>query len=87
MPGSRPTMLLDTIEIDEEALRDAYDERVDEYEQPERRLVERLVFPDEAAAEAGRSRARGGRNGPSRRWSPIAGSTLADIDLGDVTRG
>ncbi len=48
-----PEMLLDTVEVDEEALREAYADRRDEFVQPERRLVERLVYPtQDAAAEA-----------------------------------
>ncbi len=40
-----PEMLTDTVQLDEPALRAAYDERIAEFKQPERRLVERLVFP------------------------------------------
>ena len=47
-----PDMLLDTVEVEEELLQAAYDERIAEFVQPERRLVERLIFPDQAAAEA-----------------------------------
>ena len=50
-----PEMIIDTVEVDDEALRAAYDERADEYRQPERRLVERLAFADTAAAEAAKA--------------------------------
>ncbi|MEQ8367138.1 MAG: SurA N-terminal domain-containing protein, partial [Roseicyclus sp.] len=47
-----PTMLMDTITIDEDALRDLYTDREGFYRQPERRLLERLVFLQEADAQA-----------------------------------
>ena len=51
-----PDMLVDTITPDEDALRAMYDERIEEYVRPERRLVERLIYPDQAAADAARAR-------------------------------
>ncbi len=47
-----PEMLLDKVEIDEDRLREIYDNRKSEYVIPEKRVVERLVFasPDEAKA-------------------------------------
>merc|ERR1711916_218194 len=45
-----PEMILDSVELDEQSLRDAYERRIDEFDTPERRLVERLVFVDEASA-------------------------------------
>ena len=46
-----PAMVLDSIEVDETVLQDIYQQRLDNYVQPERRLVERLVYPDQAAAD------------------------------------
>ncbi len=79
-----PDMLIDTIEIDDATLREIYEERRDEYDTPERRLVERLVFPDEAAAEAARAAIEAGET-TFEALVDERGLTLADIDLGDVT--
>ncbi len=79
-----PDMLLDTVEVDEVALREAYERRSSEFRQPERRLVERLVFAttDEAEAAAERMRAD-----ESAFDALIAERDLdpQDVDLGDVT--
>ncbi len=80
-----PEMIIDTVEVDEEAMRDAYDARAEEFIQPERRLVERLVFPDEAAAQAAADRIA---NGESSFEDEVEARDLdlADVDMGDVTR-
>ena len=80
-----PDMILDQVEVDEEALRQLYDERLDEYNKPERRLVERLVFGDEAAA----AEAKAALDASSTTFEALVqerGIALADIDLGDVTQ-
>ncbi len=80
-----PEMLLDTVEVDEDALRRLYDQRADQYQQPERRLVERLVFSDEAAAtEALAQLEVGGTN--FEQLVRDRELELSDVDLGDVTR-
>lgn len=79
-----PEMLLDTVEVDEQAIRDLYQQRISDYVQPERRLVERLVFQDAAAAQAARDRLDAG----TASFEDIVaerGLTLDDIDLGDVS--
>lgn len=79
-----PSMIIDSVEIDADSLRAAYDERIDEFNQPERRLVERLAFPDAPAAEA--AMARIGESDAS--FEDVVGERgleLADIDLGDVS--
>jgi peptidyl-prolyl cis-trans isomerase D len=78
-----PETLVESIPTDEAALRAAYDQRIDEFVQPERRLVERLAFADAAAAEAARNRLDAG----AATFDDLVaerGLTLADIDLGDV---
>jgi peptidyl-prolyl cis-trans isomerase D len=80
-----PDMLLDTIEPDEAALRAVYEDRIAEFVQPERRLVERLVFPDEAAAEAAKARIDAGE-ADFEALVAERGLALADVDLGDVAR-
>ena len=80
-----PDMLLDTIEPDEDALRAIYEDRIDEYVQPEQRLVERLVFSTESAATEALDRIRDGEI-TFDALVEARGLTLDDIDLGDVAR-
>lgn len=79
-----PEMMLSEIEVPEEELRRLYDERSSEYNRPERRLVERLVFPDQAAAEAAKAALEDGATFESLVQG--RGLTLPDVDLGDVTQ-
>ena len=79
-----PDMLIDTVEIEEEALREAFRLRESEFIRPERRLVERLVFPTEDAARAARDRIDAGE----ADFAEIVaerGLSLDDTDMGDVT--
>jgi peptidyl-prolyl cis-trans isomerase D len=81
-----PDMLLDTIEADEAALRAVYEARIDDFVQPERRLVERLVFADEETAAAAKARIEAGET-DFEALVAERGLDLADVDLGDVARG
>ena len=79
-----PETLLEQIEIDEQALRDLYQDRIADFVVPERRLVERLIFAstDEAAT------AMAEIDSGSKSFADIVaerGLELSDIDLGDVT--
>jgi peptidyl-prolyl cis-trans isomerase D len=76
-----PEALAPAMELDEAALREQYDQRLAEFVQPERRLVERLVYPDEAAAQAARVRLDAGI--PFEALVQERGLALADIDLGE----
>ncbi|MBK0329404.1 peptidyl-prolyl cis-trans isomerase [Rhodobacteraceae bacterium F11138] len=80
-----PEMILDQVEVDESALQDLYDSRSAEYDLPERRLVERLVFPDVAAASNAKAQLEVG-GATFETLVEQRGLALADIDLGDVTR-
>ncbi len=80
-----PTDLIDQVELAEADLRAEYDARAAEYNQPERRLVERLVFADQAAADQAAA-ALEVRGTTFEALAADRGLTLADIDLGDVTR-
>lgn len=80
-----PEMMLDVIEIDEAILQQAYDARRAEFSQPERRLVERLVFSDMDAAEAAKARLDAG-DITFEGLAAERGLDLDDTDLGDVTR-
>ncbi|MCR9155816.1 MAG: SurA N-terminal domain-containing protein [Rhodobacteraceae bacterium] len=79
-----PEMIVDTVEVDEDSLRASYDERFDEFNLPERRLVERLVFSTEDAASEALNRL--GDDFTFEDLVAERGLALSDIDLGDVTR-
>ncbi|MFC6638429.1 peptidyl-prolyl cis-trans isomerase [Sulfitobacter sediminilitoris] len=80
-----PDALVDEIDVPEEELRAEYEARLNQYNQPERRLVERLVFPDqETADQAAASLEVGGTT--FRALVEERGLDLTDIDLGDVGR-
>ena len=79
-----PEMLVDTVTIDEEGLRAIYDARIDEYERPERRLVERLIFSSQEAAETASAALIAGETTYSDLVAD-AGFSLGDVDMGDVT--
>lgn len=70
--------------VDEAAVRALYDARIDEYVLPERRIVERLVYPDQAAADAARARLDTGT--PFEALVAERGLRLQDTELGDVER-
>ncbi len=80
-----PDMLVDSVDLDEQALRDLYAERADQYVMPERRLVERLAFgtPEEATA-ARTSIEAGDIDFPTLVQD--RGLTLDDVDLGEVSQ-
>ncbi|SDY10710.1 peptidylprolyl isomerase [Citreimonas salinaria] len=81
-----PDMILDTVEVPEDALHAAYDEQSDRFNMPERRLVERLVMPDAEAAEDAAARIASGET-TFENVVEVRGLTLADTDMGDVARG
>ncbi len=81
-----PEMIIDEVDVDEAALREAYEARLAEFVLPERRLVERLGFPDRAAAQAAKAEIDAG----SRSFEDFVqerGLELSDVDMGDVARG
>lgn len=80
-----PEMLAKDVELNEEALRDAYEQRIDEYQQPERRLVSRLVFPSAEEAEAAKKRLDAGELSFAELVQE-RGLTLDDIDLGEAAK-
>ncbi|WP_299874956.1 peptidyl-prolyl cis-trans isomerase [uncultured Sulfitobacter sp.] len=80
-----PDALIDEIEVPEDELRAEYDARANQYNQPERRLVERLVFADEEAANRGAAALE--VNGATfDSLVEARGLALQDVDLGDVSR-
>lgn len=80
-----PDMLLDTIEVDEAQLRELYVARSAEYNQPERRLIERLGFPTTEDAETAKSDIEGGAT-TFEALVEERGLTLNDVDQGEVAR-
>tara|TARA_R110002124_G_scaffold78454_3_gene209588 strand:- start:9301 stop:11124 length:1824 start_codon:yes stop_codon:yes gene_type:complete len=79
-----PDMLVDTVEVDQADLQQAYDARADEYQQPERRLVERLPFLDQEAAD----RAAAALEMQGTTFEQLVqdrGLDLADVDMGDMS--
>jgi peptidyl-prolyl cis-trans isomerase D len=80
-----PDMIVDTVEVDEQALRDAYEERHAEFNMPERRLVERLVFSSEDEAQAAADRIASGET-DFEGVVAERGLAVIDTDMGDVTR-
>ncbi len=79
-----PEMIVDTIEVDADSLQQLYEKRKDQFQQPERRLVERLVFPNEAAAQDAMAQIDVGGT-TFEQLVADRGLELGDVDLGDVT--
>ncbi len=79
-----PEMIVGSIEVPEADLVEEYDKRQSEYLKPERRLVERLIFPNDEDIAAAKSRLDAG----SATFEELVierGLTLLDVDLGDQT--
>ncbi len=79
-----PEDLAKDMPVDEAAVKALYDERIDQYVIPEKRLVERLVYPSAAEADAARAKLDAGTS--FEDLVKERNLTLADIDLGDVTK-
>lgn len=80
-----PDMILDTVDVDDASIDELYAERKSDFSTPERRLVERLVFGDEAQAQAAFDRINAGE-ATFDTLVEERGLNLSDVDLGDVTR-
>lgn len=80
-----PEDVLGSIEVDPARIKALYDERATQYNAPERRLVERLVYPSDADAQAAWDALQAG----SKTFEDLVtdrGVALSDIDMGDVER-
>lgn len=80
-----PQSLVSEIKVDEAQIKDLYDERNAQYNQPERRMVERLVLGTEEEAQAKADAIAAGETS----FEDIVGERqleLSDIDLGDVSK-
>ena len=80
----KPEDILDTTPVDEDALKKLYANRSDEFQKPERRLIERLVYPTEEEALAAKARLDAG-TADFDTLVAERGLKLDDIDLGDMT--
>ena len=78
-----PEAMLDQIDVPEEALRSEYEARLTTYNTPERRLVERLGFADQAAAQTAADAIAAGTT-DFEALAAQRGLSLSDIDMGDV---
>ncbi|WP_347313293.1 peptidylprolyl isomerase [Defluviimonas sp. SAOS-178_SWC] len=80
-----PDMLAGDVQLDDATLRAAYADRINEFVTPERRLVERLVYPDAASAEAAKARFDAGE-ATFEELAAERGLSLTDIDLGEMSK-
>lgn len=80
-----PEDLIDAVVIEEASLQAAYDARESEFVVPERRLIERLVYPTADEANAAKLRLDAGTV-MIENLAKERGLTLADIDLGETAK-
>ncbi|EYD77901.1 Peptidyl-prolyl cis-trans isomerase ppiD [Rubellimicrobium mesophilum DSM 19309] len=80
-----PEMIQGKMTVDDQEVRALYDERIGQFVQEERRLVERLVYPSEEEAQAAKARLD---SGAASFEDLVAerGLQLSDIDLGMCPR-
>ncbi|TLP56768.1 peptidylprolyl isomerase [Parasedimentitalea maritima] len=81
-----PAMLMDQVDVDQDALQTLFDQRADQYQSPERRLVERLVYSDDEAASSAKAQLETGGT-TFEALVESRGLALADVDMGDMTIG
>ena len=79
-----PDALAKDMPVDEQVLKDLYQAKIDDYMIPEKRLVERLVYPSDAEAAAAKTKLDAGATFES--LVAERNLTLEDIDLGDVSK-
>ncbi len=80
-----PDAMIDEIDVPQDELQQAYDDRSTEFNQPERRLIERLAFSDAASAD----QAAAALEVEGTTFNALVedrGLDLADVDLGDVAQ-
>lgn len=80
-----PETLAPTMPADEAAVRKLYDDRADQYNVPEKRLVERLVYPTEDEAKAAWDQLQSGK-ATFPDLVKARGLELTDVDMGDVSQ-
>ncbi|KJV09685.1 hypothetical protein VZ95_09895 [Elstera litoralis] len=72
------------VQIAEKDLRAAFETRIDEFQQPERRLIEQILLNDEAAAKAASDKLAAGADFPT--VAVEAGQSADSLVLGDITK-
>lgn len=80
-----PSQMIDEVEVDEDALRQLYEDRSSLYVQPERRLLERLVFGSVEQAQSAYDAIAAGET----NFDTLVEErdlTLEDVDMGEVAR-
>jgi peptidyl-prolyl cis-trans isomerase D len=70
--------------VDEKVLKQLYQDRIEEFVIPERRIVERIVYPDQAAADAAKAKLDAGTL--FEQLVIEHGLTMEAVDLGDIER-
>jgi len=79
-----PDMMMPSIKVDEKALRDLYNSLSDTYHIPARRIVDRLVFPTEKAAQAAIDSITSG----AKLFDDVVinrGLAVKDVSMGEIT--
>ena len=79
-----PEEIAKDMPVDEAAVKALFEARKDQYNIPEKRLVERLVYPNDAEAAAAKAKLDAGATFESLVADRKL--TLADVDLGDVAK-
>jgi peptidyl-prolyl cis-trans isomerase D len=73
------------IAVSDAEIKEAYESRLDEFRQPERRRVEQFVVADEAAARGARARIAAGEDF-ARVAKEAAGAEAGQLEIGTVAR-
>lgn len=81
----RPDMMAADMPVDDAAVKAAYDAKLADYVVPEKRLVERLVYPSEDEAKAAKAKLDAGE-ATFEQLVEERKLALTDIDLGDVSK-
>jgi peptidyl-prolyl cis-trans isomerase D len=87
---SGTVLVLDTaavaeqVQVSDKDLRAAFEARIDEFQQPERRLIEQVLVSDEAAAKAIIDKLAAGGDFPT--VAVEAGQSADSLVLGDITK-
>ncbi|MBI1217619.1 MAG: peptidylprolyl isomerase [Rhodobacteraceae bacterium] len=80
-----PEMEAAKVTIDDKTLQDLYAEKKSQFVTPEKRLVERLVYPTEADAQAAKAALDAGTK-TFEQLVADRGLQMNDVDMGDVTQ-
>ncbi len=79
-----PAAIADQVTLSEKEMRDAFEARIEEFQQPERRLIEQMLLTDEAAAKAAADKIVQGADFAATAVE--AGQSADSIALGEITK-